>query len=270
MRKAALIVLIFFNFCLMIGFLVGNALGGAGESPRLGPAPVAGEEQPAVAQSAGGAAGSQVLVSMNPAPTESPTGQRTILIAGVDDLQSAAPALKSVWVLFYIPSSPGLTLVPLYPAMSSNDTQADAALAAAFSLTPEGAPGQSFLDALAAKDVHWSHYAILDQAGLTSLVDSLGGVDLGTEHVDGGAVLNILAALEADAAQNLDRQSALIKGMCVIPGRPGVVIDVPAIFNLLNGHLSTNITIDMVISDWNNLGLAGGQLCKFPTLRSGF
>lgn len=248
----------------MIGFLVGSALGGTDNPKRPENHSAAEPTTPA------GRSEEPVLLAMDSLPTESPTGQRTILIIGIDELQAPVPSLKSVWVLFYIPSSPGMTLVPLYPAMSNNQTEPDAALAASFALTPEKTPAQSFVDALDGKDVHWSHYAVLDAVGLAALIDTLGGVDISADHLDGNSVVAGLSAIEADTVHSLESQSDLIKGLCAIPGRPGVVIDVPAIFNLLNGHLSTNITADLVISDWNSLGMLGGQLCKFPTLHSSY
>lgn len=332
MRKAALILLIFFNACLMIGFLAGTALGGTASAregdptpegqaaPRSAaaqeaaltedqppveeqsavPAEQAAEDQPAVEDQP--AALQQPAVedqaddmALNveaqaeaPAPeqpaqatdpvqppaaytaTESPTGQRSILFVGVDNLNAAAPVVKSIWMLFYIPSSPGLTLAPVFPAMTNDQTQADGALAAAFSMNADGSPSTRFATALIDRDIRWNHYAILDQAGLAALIDALGGVDLGPSRLGGQDVVSYLGAMETDVATNLESQAALIKSLCVIPGRPEVRIDILALFDLLNNHVHTNMSPGWIATDWQSLGLAGGQLCKFPTLRSSY
>ena len=308
MRKAALILLIFFNACLMIGFLAGTALGGSASAREGDPSPrsaaaqeiVTSDEQLAAADPAAGnqpeeqaaqpeEAALQVPdqaeapVPEQPAQAEqpaqqpaahivaeSPTGQRSILFVGVDNLNAAAPVVKSIWMLFYIPSSPGLTLAPVYPAMTNDQTQADGALAAAFSMNADGSPSTRFATALIERDIRWNHYAILDQAGLSTLVDSLGGVDLGASRLGGQEVLSYLSSMESDVPTNLEIQAALIKSLCVIPGRPDAQIDIPALYTLLSDHIHTNMGPEWILTDWQSLGLAGGQLCKFPTLRSSY
>lgn len=268
MKKTLFLFLVIFSTCMVIGFLGGTAAGEALQSRDPGQEPA--EPSPVLSlpeSEAGTIERTGQTDAAAPAKATPRTGQRTVLLVGVDDLNAEQPRLESLWLMLYIPSSPGMTLAPLYPAATDSQPQANEDLRAAFALTPERAPAPSFTDAIQRYELSWNHYLVLDQAGLAGLVDFFGGVELGSSRLDGAAMLRYLADHEGEVSTAIESQAALMKALCARGNQAGEQIDIQQIFTRLDGHLSTSMTAAGLLDDWRTLGSAGSRLCKFPTLR---
>ncbi len=272
MKKTLFLFLVIFSTCMVIGFLGGTAAGEAlqprdtqQESILMTIVPAQGSSQPEPEPGKIERTGGQAEAPrVEPTPR---TGQRTVLVVGVDDLKAEQPRLQSVWLAMYIPSSPGLTLAPLYPAITDSQPQANEDLRAAFALTPERTPAPAFTEAIQRYDLRWNQYVVLDAAGLATLVDFFGGVELGATRLDGAAIIRYLADHEGEVGTAIESQAALMKALCARSNQAGEQIDVYQLFTLLDGHLSTSMTAASILDDWQTLGSAGSRLCKFPTLR---
>jgi len=148
--KKAFLLLCLFAACLITGFTLGAsaALAREQQARALAGAQVTGQPQEEENQ-----AGIEAL----------PSGQRNILVIGVDDLQADEPALESLWLILYYPPAPGINLAPLFPARLQNDPETGLALDEAFALDENGTPVPAFFESIQRRDLWWNNYMLIDR-----------------------------------------------------------------------------------------------------------
>jgi hypothetical protein len=114
-------------------------------------------------------------VTAEPALVPMANGQRSILLVLVDDLQLPEPELNSAWLVLYMPSSPGLTLMPLFPSPTARDPGIDETFFKSFGLQREENQARlssAFEDYLRSSEIHWSGYVLLDRTALEEAAGS--------------------------------------------------------------------------------------------------
>lgn len=152
------------GFLFQIILVVIGALVGFRAANTLSTAAYTAEESPQLAQQE-----SRPLAILQ-------NGQRNILMVLVDNLSSPQPQLKSLWLILYMPQSPIVTLMPVFPSAMNVESDSNEELYQNFSITPAHSGlvlEQAFLDILAEKELTWSGYVILDEIGINNLTTSL-------------------------------------------------------------------------------------------------
>jgi hypothetical protein len=121
-------------------------------------------------------AGEEPQVTVEPALVPMANGQRSILLVIVDDLQLPEPELTSAWLVLYMPSGPGITLMPLFPSPTARDPGSDEAFFLSFGLDREDDQARlsrGFEDHLKSSQIQWSGYVILDRTAVEAAAASL-------------------------------------------------------------------------------------------------
>ncbi|NLG71062.1 MAG: hypothetical protein GX495_03315 [Chloroflexi bacterium] len=249
--KKAFLLLCLFAACLITGFTLGAsaALAREQQARALAGAQVTGQPQEEENQ-----AGIEAL----------PSGQRNILVIGVDDLQADEPALESLWLILYYPPAPGINLAPLFPARLQNDPETGLALDEAFALDENGTPVPAFFESIQRRDLWWNNYMLIDRAGMGKLVDFFGCA------VGDAGDCTILPVDEFPSAARdpegaLAAHTALLQALCYSSYK-AADLDPLALVDRLQGHFHTDLTSEQILSDWTFLGIPGNRVCRFPTL----
>lgn len=196
------------------------------------------------------------------------TGQRNLLVIGVDRLEGDSAQLQSLWLVLYFPGRSPLTLMPLYPRQAGPERSEHADLAEAFSLDRSGEPGPAFFERLRHEQVWWSGYLLLDEPTLAAFLDRLGGVDLGGAHLDGAQALAAIPRPWQDRQAALQGQTALLRAACQQVGtRLSSNQDLAGLVGGLARQVRSDLDIVETARDWLQ---AAGPLpsleCEFPLL----
>jgi hypothetical protein len=194
-------------------------------------------------------------------------GQRNVLLVGVDRLDAAQPRLEGIWLVAYLPPTPRLTILPLYPASLSGGAPEDTRLESLFRLLPGGAPDPAFLSALQEKDLWWNNYAVVESSLLGQLADLAGGVSLGEGEMDGQALLASLPHAWDNPKKALRAQAKAMQALC---GEAGAVIphlDANQVYPMVASRIASDLNAGQILKSWQDLQKSGDSLsCEFPTL----
>ncbi len=196
-------------------------------------------------------------------PVALPNGQQNWLLILVDDLGATRPLLWGAWLAVRSPEGPTLIFLPIYPA---KDDPAAARLVQIPPISDEGmglAP--ELVTALQAQGVWWTHYLALDADLLSSLVDALGGIDLGEGVILGEQTLALLRNAQTDPSLLVATQSEVIGALCE---RLNPADDRQALVTAWLAHTLTDLSAAEVEAGWERAG-QGGPLCDFPLLGGG-
>jgi hypothetical protein len=208
-------------------------------------------------------------IQADPPPEGINNGQRNLLVAWVDRLDSASPRLEGLWLILFVPDSPSLTWLPLYPAGLIGNIAGSSSWVADFHLTPDGKLDPQFVADLRSKDVWWNNYLAIDEAGLVEIVNrNLNANEDPAITPQPNAGLRIISNMPLaweDPAGALNAQFDLLDRFCLPPTASIHAASAADLIGPLDHHLITNLRADEILSIWNNLRLTGGHLCKFPT-----
>lgn len=210
------------------------------------------------------------------------TGQRNILIIGIDRLEAAEPRLESIWLALYVPTSPKITLMPIYPSLTQNQTgyktNQDAALARGFGLDDKHKPDLSFLKSLQDRGLWWNNFIVLDELAMVQVIDLTDPVgEKGEMDQEGAYQLNGIRTLadlplpwENPLAAVLS-QAKLLADLCheAPKVQSGTQVETSIFSDQLSHHLVTDINPDQIRKDWSNMmGIGTGISCEFPSLKA--
>lgn len=186
-----------------------------------------------------------------PNPWISPSEQRTILIIVADDLSQSGPHLEAAWLALYRPDLTKVTLLPLYPTTTTLAGTPAPDLSGAFSITADKKPSNDFYKALNAYHVQWNGYLLVDRPALSETVDWMQGIQLNGSQVSGAAALSSLTAPSEDRANSLASQKNLVGALCQRTASLPVEANwVGLADSMKNSHLSTDLQVPQLVSDW--------------------
>jgi len=198
-----------------------------------------------------------------PVPLSPPaTGQRNLLVIGIDDLSSPSPRLESVWLVSYFPGQSAFTLFPIYPDILEKNNSDHEALVKDFSLDANDAPNQAFFDLLG-RETWWNNYLVIDEAGWATILDFLGGVIIDGRLLDGSGAPGSLTLWD-DPFASARGQTALLQAACL---RAATLRQEDAIqgLSLLAPHLRSDLDLTQDPQDWSTeTGSRLGLRCEFP------
>lgn len=178
--------------------------------------------------------------------------QTTVLIVGVDSLESPDPALQSIWLLTLEPPNDSLVLSGV-PANLDLVSGANVTVQSFFALSPDGRVAPPFLEALErALRVEIQHVVALDKTAFATLIDYAGGMpieaDLGfpvdNQVLTGEQVLALLSVFEGDPVGSTRLQASILEGMIPQVAKLGTNPDLQPLLALEGSHatLSTSTT----------------------------
>jgi len=207
------------------------------------------------------------IPGFSPVPLSPPaTGQRNLLVIGIDDLSSPSPRLESVWLVSFFPGQSTFTLFPIYPDILENNKSDHEALAKDFSLDANDTPNQAFFDLLG-QETWWNNYLVIDEAGWAAILDFLGGVVIDGRLLDGsGAPVSL--TLWDDPSASAGGQAALLQAACL---RAASLHQEEVIqgLSLLAPHLRSDLDLTQAPQDWSTEpGSRLGLHCEFPLTSS--
>lgn len=210
-------------------------------------------------------------IQVDPTPEGINNGQRNLLLTWVDSLDAANPRLEGLWLILFVPNSPSLTWLPLYPDGLIKSIDGNSQWYADFGLTPDGEIDSQFVSNLRSKDIWWNNYLVIDETGLVEIVNrslNVNGSPAITPQPDAGVriIANMPLAWE-DPGEALKAQFDLLDSLCLSIPAPNQPAGPADLLGLLDHHLVTNLQAEEILSIRNNLRLTGGRLCKFPTRR---
>ena len=193
------------------------------------------------------------------APTLDVIQHKNMLIIGVDQVTDPVVNLEAVWMLIYHRDTPVVEIIPIFPTLTGDDLMRDYEIAGNFKLTPEGAPGEEFLNILKSRDILWHNYVILDERALNAITELMG--------VPRGRDSDHLHHWGDDSRASINGQLALFDQVCKNFAQHQPDEDIFLFLSDLAPFLSTDVQIEAVVNDWQLLKIYGDNLrCEFPTL----
>lgn len=197
--------------------------------------------------------------------------QRNLLVIGVDDIDSEAPSLRSVWLIIFMPNTPHFMLLPIYPNWSLSETSqpnTNDTLPVAFQLDKRKIPRDSFFKALETNDIWWHDYLLLDETALLEISNFIGRKDddNSTNNVD---VFKNVPNPDDDPLGSLLGQAEFVQSLCQQTTYLSNVT-APQYLKLLTkveGHIRSDLDFETTIIDWQQLLKQGRNIsCEFPSL----
>lgn len=194
------------------------------------------------------------LVSDSPIAVRTPmntlaTDQQNLLVIGVDQLKVGNPELISIWLVMFFPGKPDFTFLPVYPVPGEKGAGASSDLQASFSLDRAGRPDLAFLHQLS-DWIWWNNYVVIDQTGMISLIDMVGGIPLHKGHLDGAQVMAKLASSSNESNTAFAKQVSLLEGICTQIHKTPSKKELATILRKIKPNLVTNLDLKDSLDIW--------------------
>jgi hypothetical protein len=202
----------------------------------------------------------------SPVTTTLPTtGQRNLLVVGVDNLTAAHPRLEGAWLVMYFKGKPDLTFLPLHPQPNENSKPTSSGIYASFSLDETGHPSQDFLEQLS-QQIWWNNYIVIDKTALTALIDLLGGMQVGNQHLTGAQVLAKMVSTWEGTNGAYVGQARLLSHLCEQAQAISLSEEqVTAKLKQIETNLATDLDINENLGVWlNKTNNSRSLYCEFP------
>jgi anionic cell wall polymer biosynthesis LytR-Cps2A-Psr (LCP) family protein len=178
--------------------------------------------------------------------------QTTVLVVGINSLESPDPVLQAIWLLTMEPPNNSVVLSGV-PSNLDLVSGANVTIESFFAWTPEATVAPPFLEALErALRVEINHVVTLDRAAFATLIDYAGGLPIdsdlgfpvGDEVLTGEQVLALLSVFDGDPVGSTRLQASVLEGIVPQVAELGANPDLQAILALEGTHaaLSTNTT----------------------------
>ena len=137
--------------------------------------------------------------------------QFNLLVIGVDDVTKPDAELQSIWLIAYPKDPDQITIMPVFPSLEK--PVQNLILSETFHLH-NGKPAPEFWDVMRKTDVWWKEFAIIDKAGLSKLIDSIGGIDANNGQLNGAQAVNMIPSWKSNPHTALDQQKMVFEGVC--------------------------------------------------------
>lgn len=191
------------------------------------------------------------------ADAQAEPSQLSILVVQTEDER-----LQAAWLLLAHSSrADHLVLIPIIQTSDAADSKNRTQLDPVFSLNSDGTLAASFLSEFNQYfDTQVGAYFLLDSADIAQLVDTIGGVQLVDNQLDGKASVEFVNA-------NQVAGDALPRAICSRLGRLSIEINPIPLFGVLMNHLHLESLAMEDYPDMISMLLSKGRLnCDFPTL----
>jgi hypothetical protein len=203
-------------------------------------------------------------------------GQRSLLLIGVDSIETSKPELKSLWLVTYLPSDPTINFFPILPSgtaiLSDREDQIlrSFALLRIFDLNNKNfklVPGQKFSQVLEENNYWWSGYFIYDQAGIMGILDLLNLKPAEEENSMRHQILETPDAV-TDSEKDFSSQLVILQSVCHVLGELTQNQEISQVATKISSHMASNLELQQIISEWETLfSNESAPNCRFPTLQ---
>ncbi len=188
-------------------------------------------------------------------------GQRIILVISLDQIKRNSSLPQGIWLLTYFPGSSELTLLPIYPAVSTSGASADSSLVSSFGLTREDGKltlSSKFIQALRARNYEWSGYILLDATAQQDLFKLV------------GAETAIPSSPTPPAVMSSSYQSQVneINLFCQAIRSQNAPIDWGQISSWSSEHFVTDLNLKALLAEWQSLMSQTSLHCDLPLITS--
>ncbi|MDX1436160.1 MAG: hypothetical protein R3335_05075 [Anaerolineales bacterium] len=205
-----------------------------------------------------------------PISTEAPRpDQRSLLIVGVDRVDSMEARLQGVWYVVYRQNLPRITLIPLYPALPGSDSSRQSRLEDGFRMRSDGVVDPAFFRlARDSFSISWDGHVLLDEIAMIEIVDFFGGIEINGERISGPLAVGAIPQAKDRSPDAVLQQAFLLEALCQDITFESAPKTYEKILSLIPDHLQTELTRDEAFNDWLGLLSSGDPLlCEFPSLR---
>ncbi len=200
-------------------------------------------------------------------PTPVISGQQSLLIVGVDRINLSPARLQGVWYVAYLPTSPVVTLIPLYPTVNQ---RLNKKLEENFELERSNRLGREFTEVLYdSYNFDWDTQILLDDFAMIAFIDLLGGIKMANELQNGSKIVGEIPSPSANPQQALDGQIAVIRGLCEGTNRLETSMDLSKISATTTLHLAMQVDLETAYTAFSDLLATGPSLtCNIVDFRS--
>jgi hypothetical protein len=201
--------------------------------------------------------------------------QNNVLLIGVDDLETPAPRLESVWLVLYIAQTPHFTLMQIYPGRTSGSGDAgspETDLESLFQSDPQGSPGPDFFTELKARGLWWSGYVILDRHALARAIDliaDLSGAGIDKALSPGSAAVARVPFAWHDPQGAYQGQVELVQNLCMAALNlyPDHISKLEDYFLLFDRHIMSDIGREKLAAEMVGMLVHNNRIsCELPFL----
>ena len=201
------------------------------------------------------------------APTPVIPGQKSLLIVGVDRLNSPPASLQGAWYVAYLPANPVVTLIPLYP--TANKTLNEG-LESAFNIQHANRLSREFTTLLEETyNFDWDTHILLDDFAMIDFIDLLDGVEVNGELQTGSQVVGAIPRASSNPQQALDGQISVVRSLCARSDLLPTTIDLTEISSKFAPHLIMEFNLEEAWATLSDLLAAGSPLtCNVVDSRS--
>lgn len=186
------------------------------------------------------------------APTPQATAaagqETTLLILGVDDLQSSSPELEAIWFLSYQLPEPHIFLlgVPLDTIVDGDPAQA---ISESFTFDSASGLGESFSSRLfQAIPLQPQAIVVLDRTAFAAAIDFVGGVRLNEADFSGQEVLGILSLTEDDPQASLALQTRLLSALSSSATSVAETPEITPLVELVPEHIYLSTSLNQIVA----------------------
>jgi hypothetical protein len=157
------------------------------------------------------------VVEPNAVADGSPAAQQSdltsVLILGVDEIESENTALRAVWLATYEESGEAISLYG-FPVDAQIGSTSSSPLKELFRWSQEDGVSPLFLSVMQqVPQGELEAVIVLDEDGFSAVIDFMGGVVLSGERLNGDAVLGVLRLLNDDPDTSLSIQVHILEAM---------------------------------------------------------
>jgi len=244
------------NFLLFIGFLVI----GYSVSTRFYQPEYSAESSP-----------SSLMISRSSNPIQSlNSGQRNILLIGVNTIEPSEAQLESLWLVTNLPSDSTLHMFPIFPSGNETISDFEVQLYRSFKLDKKNGRltlGQDFIKTLEENNYWWSGYFVSDHVAMTEILNIIGEAGENRTATFGDQFILESPEGNNNPQKTFSIQLALMQSACQILSGLSQNPDLRQVFSLSPTHLLTDLDFNQFLIEWDTL-LSNQQSpnCKFPTL----
>ncbi len=206
-------------------------------------------------------------------PAAPPTGQRSILVIGVDNLAAAQPKLESIWLALFVPPDPRLTFLPVYPSFNSSDHEDQRLLSTFNYQSSAGATlNVEFVQALQSKQLWWSGTAILDRYAYAQVMNYLAEDSSAAQtvaYLDGENWVKKLAEAAGKPQMAIANQANLYQELCWRTAKQNWSLSDSVqqeISTRVAGHTQIDFNLAQTLQETGMLTTTSSLYCDFPTL----
>jgi hypothetical protein len=213
------------------------------------------------------------ISSLKPTPSPVPAlpdGERILLLASVDILDSSEPQLKSLWLLTYYLNDQPIQLLPIYPTKTNTQQPNQSHVMETFSVVKENGVAHiapTFIKQLSEHDFWLSGYVLMDDHATSAIINLIGGLPTESGLQSGEQIISTIPPSADKPNYAHDQQALLLSQFCLTLSQMTTSPQWSTILELIPDHMVSDIHPLRLLTEIRLLTLNQTQLrCEFPAL----